>query len=136
MSDIVSSAMVTIPKTHSRETALEEIRDLFEDDHVRMALIVDAEGRLLTTIERSDLGAAAEKTPVSELGTLVGRTARPSHSLATSAAVLKRARRRRLAVVDNSGRLVGLLCLKQDGNGFCSDEGIRRRTDEAARSER
>ena len=37
---------------------------------------------------------------------------------------LLRERRRRLAVVGEGGRLLGLLCLKKDGTGYCSDEGI------------
>jgi hypothetical protein len=44
-----------------------------------------------------------------------------------------RERRRRLAVVDESGRLLGLLCLKKDQCGYCSDEGIRERAQGRAR---
>jgi CBS domain-containing protein len=110
---------------------LEEIRELFADDHVRMALVVDASGRLLTTIERQDLIAAAapSSTRIARLGTLVGRTVGPSTLLSAATATLLRARKRRLAVVDDRGRLVGLLCLKRDGTGFCSDEGVRRRAE-------
>jgi hypothetical protein len=43
-------------------------------------------------------------------------------------------KRRRLAVVDHTGRLLGLLCLKHDGRGYCTDEGIRARATEARRS--
>jgi hypothetical protein len=35
--------------------------------------------------------------------------------------------RRRLAVVDADGALLGLLCLKASGDGFCSDDGIASR---------
>jgi CBS domain-containing protein len=132
MAFVVSDAMVTIPKTRGPDVSLEEIRDLFDDDHVRMALIVDAAGRLLTTIERQDLIAAAElpsSTRIARLGTLVGRTVRPSTLLSAATATLLRERKRRLAVVDDRGRLLGLLCLKRDGTGFCSDEGIRRRAE-------
>jgi hypothetical protein len=38
--------------------------------------------------------------------------------------------RRRLAVTDEAGRLLGLLCLKKDGTGYCSDDGIRERAAE------
>jgi hypothetical protein len=34
---------------------------------------------------------------------------------------------RRLAVVDGTGRLVGLLCLKRTLDGFCSDADVRAR---------
>ena len=120
--------MVTIPKTHPPEVTLEEIRELFEDDHVRLVLIVAADGRLVTTIEREDiLTASSSSAPAAELGTLAGRTARPFDSLALAMAELERQRRRRLAVVDEDGRLIGLLCLRRDRAGFCTDEGIRAR---------
>ena len=49
--------MVTCPKTHSPRSGLEKIRAFFEDNHVHVALIVATDGRLVTTIERSDLAA-------------------------------------------------------------------------------
>jgi CBS domain-containing protein len=128
MGSVVADAMVTIPKTHAPETTLGEICELFEDDHVRLALIVAADGHLVTTIEREDLLRASSMfAPVAELGTLASRTARPSDSLALAIATLARKRRRRLAVVDDGGRLIGLLCLKRDRTGFCTDAGIRAR---------
>jgi CBS domain-containing protein len=128
MGSVVADAMVTIPKTHSPESTLDEIRELFEDDHVGLALIVASGGRLVTTIERDDLlMASSSSAPVAGVGTLVGRTARPFESLALAMATLLRQRRRRLAVVDDEGLLVGLLCLNHDGAGFCTDEGIRAR---------
>jgi len=124
----VADAMVTCPKTHGPRSGLEKIRAFFEDDHVHVALIVAADGRLVTTIERSDLAAAtSSSTPVAKLGTLIGRTAGPADPLGAVTAMLLREGRRRLAIVDGSGQLLGLLCLKRDGTGYCSDEGIRER---------
>jgi hypothetical protein len=34
---------------------------------------------------------------------------------------------RRLAVVDRAGTLLGLLCLKRTGDGFCSDRDVASR---------
>jgi hypothetical protein len=120
--------MVTCPKTHGPESGLGQLRAFFEDDHVDMALIVGPDGRLVTTIERPDLAAATPScAPVARLGTLAGRTAGPADPLGAATAALLREGRRRLAVVDHSGRLLGLLCLKRDGTGYCSDEGIRHR---------
>jgi len=124
----VADAMVTCPKTHGPGSGLEKIRAFFEDDHVHVALIVAADGRLVTTIERSDLAAATSSfAPVAKLGTLIGRTAGPTDPLGAVTTTLLREGRRRLAIVDGSGRLLGLLCLKRDGTGYCSDEGIRER---------
>jgi predicted transcriptional regulator len=119
--------MVTFPKTHGMGAPLEDIRSVFEDDHVHMALIV-ADGRLITTIERSDLiEPFPGSTPADQVGTLIERTISPDRPLDEVTAALKRSRRRRLAVVDDSGGLLGLLCLKRDDIGYCSDEGVRQR---------
>jgi hypothetical protein len=94
-----------------------------------MALIVTPDGRLLTTIERADLAAATSNSaPVVKLGTLIGRTTGPAEPLDAATAALSRAGRCRLAVVDDSGRLLGLLCLNKDGTGYCSDASIRERS--------
>jgi CBS-domain-containing membrane protein len=123
--------MVTICKTHGPDTRLAEIRRLLDDDHVHMALIVASDGQLLTTIERADL---SETIPGSiracHLGTIARRVISPHQSLEYAMAALKSGRRRRLAVIDDSGRLLGLLCLKRHGDGFCSDEGVRHRAAE------
>jgi CBS-domain-containing membrane protein len=120
--------MVTIPKTHGPETALVEIRSLFEDDHVHMALIVGPDRRLITTIERSDLNQIqSESRPTPQVGTLHGRTIGPADSIQDATSRLKAQQRRRLAVVDDAGRLLGLLCLKRDGTGYCSDSGVLQR---------
>jgi hypothetical protein len=127
--------MITCQKTHGPDSVLGDIRAFFEDDHVHMALVVATDGRLVTTIERPDLPAGSPaRTPAADLGTLAGRTARPQAALDAATAVLLRERRRRLAVVDDRGRLLGLLCLKQDGTGYCSADGIRERAARAGRS--
>jgi CBS domain-containing protein len=125
--------MITCPKTHCPDSTLDEICDLFDDDHVHMALVVATDGRLITTIERADLATATSPAvSVGGVGTLVGRTVRPTEPLIAATATLMRARRRRLAVVGDAGRLLGLLCLKRDGTGYCTDEGIRARAEGAA----
>jgi hypothetical protein len=122
--------MITGPKTHGLRAGLEEIRAFFEDDHVHMALVVAPDGRLVTTIERPDLPPGSPASvPASQLGTLIDRTAGPAQALGAATALLLRERRRRLAVVDDSGRLLGLLCLKKDRTGFCSDENVRERAE-------
>ena len=118
--------MVTCPETHSPDCGLAAIRAFFTDDHLHMALIVAADGRLLTTIERPDL-VISKSVPVAELGTLAGRTAGPADRLGAATSMLLRHGRRRLAVVDEDCRLLGLLCLKKDGTGYCTDESIRDR---------
>jgi hypothetical protein len=126
--------MISCPKTHDLATTADEIRAFFEDDHVHMALIVRTDRRLVTTIERADLSARpAVRTLAAELGTLSGRTAGPGQNLDAVTAGLLRERRRRQAVVDDCGRLLGMLCLKKDGSGYCSDDNICQRQSGAER---
>jgi CBS-domain-containing membrane protein len=124
----VSEFMVTRPKTHGIETTIDEIRAVFADDDVRIVLVVDDEERLVTTVERSDVPAGAQgSTPAAAVGTRAHRTVRPGDTLAHATAALFRQRRRRLAVIDDDGRLVGLLCLKRDASGYCSDADVQQR---------
>jgi hypothetical protein len=48
-------------------------------------------------------------------------------SVADVHALLVRTGRRRLAVVDEEGRLLGLVCLKRRRTGYCTDAGVAER---------
>ena len=124
----VGEAMISCATTHQLGASLAEIRRFFKDDHVHLALVVAPDGHLVTTINRADLAAGtAGGTTAAACGTLAGRTVGPADDLDTVAAWLKHTAQRRAAVVDDSGRLLGLLCLKKTGAGFCSDQDIRDR---------
>jgi CBS-domain-containing membrane protein len=132
---LVADVMITRPKTHGLDTGIEDIRAFFANDHVHMALIVATDRRLVTTIERPDLaGSSPALSRAAELGTLAGRTADPAQPLDAVTGMLLRERRRRLAVVDGCGRLLGLLCLKKDGTGYCSEDNIRQRRQAGAQA--
>ena len=122
-------AMVLHSKTQKAAASVAEIRALFEDDHVHMALIVGEKSQLITTIERSDIDVEeSDCASAAGFGTLEGRTVGAAASLDDVTHELLLHGRRRVAVVDQSGRLLGLLCLKRDGTGYCTDAGIRQRT--------
>jgi CBS-domain-containing membrane protein len=121
----VAQAMVTAPSTHGIATTVAQLRRYFADDHVHLALIVAADGRLVSTVERADLAPALPgATPARSVGTLAGRTVGPEVPVERAAAILAARQRRRLAVVDGAGRLLGLLCLKRSRTGFCSDADV------------
>jgi predicted transcriptional regulator len=131
MQVLVRNVMVTMPKTLGPLATVDQIRLVFEDDHVHMALIVDKDRRLLTTIDRADIPPAVDgATQASIRGTLVGRTIDPDRLLSSATADLQASGRRRLAVTDEQNHLLGLLCLKRSGSGYCSDEGVRTRAEE------
>jgi CBS domain-containing protein len=120
--------MVTRPAVHRPEATVAELRAFFDDDdHVHMALIVD-NTTLVGVIERGDLATATtDETPAREIAKLDGCTIRPDAALADARARMTRDGRRRLAVTTKESALLGLLCLKASGRGFCSDEDVASR---------
>jgi CBS-domain-containing membrane protein len=121
--------MLRDPEAVSACTSIAKLRARFLDEHFHMALVVDR-GRLVATVEREDLPPRElDDRPARSIGVLAGRTVGPDALLQQVAAAMRRSARRRLAVVDADGLLLGLLCLKASGEGFCSHEGVSGRRD-------
>jgi hypothetical protein len=126
----IADAMVTRPDVHPPWTTVGELRAFFEDEHVHMALLVEG-GVLVGTVERCDLASETpDDAPAAEIAALDGRTIAPDVLLSS----ISPGSRRRLAVTTADGELVGLLCLKAGGDGFCSDADVAARRREAASS--
>jgi CBS domain-containing protein len=127
--------VVRLPKTMGPGATVAEARAAFADDHVHMLLLTDA-GRLLGTLLPGDLGdSAADDSPASDHATLDDRTVSPSLPAEDARLLLLASGQRRRAVVDGSGRLLGLLCLKRRRTGFCSDADVAARAAERAAEE-
>ena len=129
MPPTVADAMHRYPKLCAQGATVADLRGLFLDRHVHAALIV-ADGRLLTVVERGDLAGAADDRPAVELGRLEGRTIDPAADLEDVRRRMVNEQIRRLAVVDRQLSLLGLLCLKSGGLGFCSDADVAERAAE------
>ena len=124
---MVADVAVRRPAVHGCGTTVGELRTLFLDDHMHMALLVDG-ARLVATVERSDLRPGLPgDLPAHAFGTLRGRTVRPEASAAGLLRRMQRSGRRRLAVTDGDGALLGLLCLNSSGRGFCTDDDVTSR---------
>jgi hypothetical protein len=90
-----------------------------------MVLIVADGGHLISMIDRADLHrTTVGSARVAELGSLTDRTASPGETLDGATARLMRTGRRRLAIVDDFGRLLGRPCLKKNGMGRRFDASI------------
>lgn len=123
----VESVMVRVPVLHAPGLTVGEARTALSDPHRHLLLLVRG-GSLVGTISRDDLLHAEDAAaPALDLATLSGRTVPPGACLAGTLRWMRTTSTRRLAVVDSGGDLLGLLCLKASGAGFCSDEGIRSR---------
>jgi hypothetical protein len=115
------------PTLHRSDATVGDLRSFFGDDHVHLALLVDGR-RLITTVERRDLDAPLpDELPAHHVGRLGGRVVGARAPLDETLRRMRQQGRRRLAVVDADGALLGLLCLKASGDGFCSDDGIASR---------
>jgi hypothetical protein len=130
----VADAMLRRPRTNLVSSSVTDLRLLFADEHLHAALIV-ADGLLITVVDRVDVHPAlAMNTPAASLGTRAGRTIGPMASLEQARQQLLTAGRRRLAVVDDQQRLLGLLCLKRSQDSFCSDQDVQARLAESSDS--
>jgi CBS domain-containing protein len=120
----VADAMVTDVKVHDARTTVREIRALFDDEHIHAAVIV-GDGRLLAVVDRSDLDTTDDDNALAvHLGGRRRRVIAPDADLAWAQQLMLTSGRRRLAVVDEAGRVHGLLCLKRTRSGFCSNRDV------------
>lgn len=122
--------MIRAPKTLLADSTVADVRAGFEDPHVHLALLTRA-GVLLGTLVRTDLPVdIAGDSAALQWSTLDGRTTPPDTPMTDAHGWLLASQQRRLAVVDPAHVLLGLLCLKRDGSGYCTDEGVAARGDE------
>ena len=104
----VGDVMVRTPLVRGRSTTVEQAREFFDSDHVHM-LLITATGRvgepLLGTVLRDDLPPTGADALAH--ARLDGRTVRDDVTLDEARQGLRAAGDRRLAVVDEAGRLTG-----------------------------
>jgi CBS domain-containing protein len=129
LGSVVADVMIRFPKTCGPGTTVADARSLLADDHVHALLVVTGDV-LLAVVVRDDLPAADSDRPVVELGRLADRVVGPDADLPAAHRRMARDRIRRLAVVDGTGRLLGLLCRKRSDRGFCSDDDVGARAAE------
>ncbi|MBS2938382.1 CBS domain-containing protein [Nocardioides sp. J2M5] len=122
----VRSTVVTCPRTWGDGTTVGQARAAFRDDHLHM-LLLTAGDLLLGTVVRADLVGASADDLVTSRAVLDGRTVAQEAVAEDVRRSMVRRGQRRVAVVDDAGRLIGLLCLKRHGGGFCRDEDVAAR---------
>lgn len=123
--ELVDAAVLRRPKTLPATASVGDVRRLL-GDHVHAALLVEGE-QLRAVVVRDDLVDARDDAPALPLGGLADRTVRAGTPLADAQDLLARWGQRRVAVVERDGTLVGLLCRKRKGDGWCTDAGVAAR---------
>lgn len=119
--------MINYPKQVDSTITIGQAEELFTDEHVHMLLLVENQ-QLVGTLLRADLhDTPLPPDPARPLSVLNGRWVRADRDAADLLARMSTQRIRRLAVVDETLNLKGLLCLKRTGTGFCSDADVQAR---------
>jgi hypothetical protein len=95
--------------------------------------LITTSGGLLGTLVRADLAAHGDDAmPALSRSRLAGRTVAVGEPAEQVRLRLIKQAQRRLAVLDKTGMLVGLVCLKRKLTGFCSDADVAARAAERA----
>lgn len=120
--------MINYPKQVDSTITIGQAVELFTDEHVHMLLLVENQ-QLVGTLLRTDLHDEhlPPELPAKPFSVLSGRWVRADHDAADLLTRMTSQRIRRLAVVDETLTLKGLVCLKRTGNGFCSDADVQAR---------
>ncbi|GAB2912065.1 hypothetical protein GCM10027047_07810 [Rhodococcus aerolatus] len=128
----VADLAITAPKTLPASATVADARDALRDGHVHLVLLV-GDGVLRGTVDRADLEREVPPgSPALDVARLGARTVDAAAPVLDVHREMVAVGRRRLAVVDAERRLVGLLCLRADGRGFCTDAGVAAREAERA----
>lgn len=126
----VAEVMVADPKVLSEDATVAQVRAALEDDHVHMVLLT-RDALLCGTVIRGDVpDSVSDAQEAIRFAHLGGRTVSATMPAHAALQRLVARQQRRLAVVDDRGMLIGLLCLKRRGNGFCSERDVAARAQE------
>lgn len=122
----VGDVMVRRPTVHPADTTVSAARAAFATSAKFHLLLLVRDGRLVGAIDRDDVAApdAEDHGAALALASLDGRTVAPSVPAGKLRADMVASGIRRLAVVDEHRRLLGLLCLKASASAFCTDDGV------------
>ena len=115
----VREVMISRPKSVQQGAAVAEARRAFENQSVRVLMVVDGD-RYAGELRREDVPAdAAGDAPVTP-HVVAGERIASSAPLADAIATLERSGGDRLAVVDGE-KLVGLVCFSRSHGHLCVD---------------
>ncbi|MDD9375845.1 CBS domain-containing protein [Streptomyces sp. ZAF1911] len=108
VADLMTRTAVTVRRT----TAFKEIARLLKEFDITAVPVIDDTGHLVGVVSEADLlrrRPAGGTATAEELMTSPAVTARPDWSVVRAARVMQRQRVKRLPVVDEEGRVVGIL---------------------------
>lgn len=123
--ETVAEAMLRQPTVHPADLTVGEARAAFAAHPKTHLLLLVHDDVLVAALTRDDLSGAGDEEAAAQLGSLAGRTTPADVQVEELRTAMADSGLRRIAVVDEASRLLGLLCLKASLDGFCTDEGVR-----------
>ncbi|MGH3506167.1 MAG: CBS domain-containing protein [Nocardioidaceae bacterium] len=121
----VGDAMLRHPTVHPADLTVREARSAFTASPKLRVLLLVRDDLLVSMVAREDLsGTEDPSAAAADLGTLRGTCVAADAPLGATFDAMVRSGRRRMAVVEPGGKLLGLLCLKRSQSGFCTDAGV------------
>ena len=115
----VREVMISRPKWVQRDAAVIDARRAFENQSVRVLMVLDG-NRYAGELRREDVPAGAAGDAPLRPHVVTGERIAPDAPLADAIAVLERSGGDRLAVVDGE-KLVGLVCFSRSHGHLCVD---------------
>jgi CBS domain-containing protein len=114
--------MITRPKTLSDGATVSDARRVFENPRVQVCPLVEDDGRLVGELTRDLIpDSADDAAPARGYSGDRPPTISPHASIGQAMERLEQLGSERLAVIDEDGRLAGLLCLNRRHGRFCVD---------------
>lgn len=121
----VAEVMLRNPTVHPAGLTIGTARAAFDASPKTHMLLLVHDRVLVSTVIRADVADDIDPEGLAgDAGSLEDRTVGEDAPLAPAHADMRNRGVRRLAVVDDSARLRGLLCLKRSLTGFCTDDGV------------
>jgi CBS domain-containing protein len=114
----VGDVMYERPKTLPHDATVADVRELFATSRLRLALLVYNDV-CIGTLSRDDLPEDAEDGEGAATFAHVPLTVGRNASLTDAHRIVSATSEGRVVVVDDAGRLIGLLCRNTAGTGFC-----------------
>ena len=118
---VVADVMLRDPKTLPADATVGQVRELLERPSVQMVLLADA-GVFTGAVTELPAGVADDE-PAATVADPTPLAVGPDESAATAFELAVRLPHRRIVVLDEQRRLLGLLCLNSTRTRFCGVPG-------------
>jgi len=118
---VVADVMLRDPKTLPAGATVGQVRELLERPSVQMVLLADA-GVFTGAVTELPAGVADDE-PAATVADPTPLALGPDESAATAFELAARLPHRRIVVLDEQRRLLGLLCLNSTRTRFCGVPG-------------